>query len=170
MFPTSNAEEEEEEVEAKRTRCSCCERVIEDRERRERTGRERAALKAVERAPLRPATFFRAPAGSLASILGMSTSRSSSTRIFERQARRAPRTHSPLPGEPGAVSRTNHSLPFCDAGADQALTRPKAEISLDDARSTCARLWLAWSLQLRLNEQIISLAQTQQLSGTRIYR
>lgn len=49
------------------------------------TGRERTALKAEERAPERAETFFRAPAGSLASILELSTSWSSSTRIFERE-------------------------------------------------------------------------------------
>ena len=73
---------------------------------KKRTGRERAALKAVERAWGRPATFFRAPAGSLASILEESASRSSSTRIFERASSPASQgSRPPVPGESGVSAR-----------------------------------------------------------------
>ncbi len=105
MSRTSKAEEEAEEEDANRTRCSSCERVIERRSRIRlvHTGRERAEN---ELGPRRAATFFRAPAGSLASILELSTSRSSSTRIFERQASPpAPLLLSPPPG------RTRNPLP-----------------------------------------------------------
>ena len=83
---------------------------------RGRTGRERAALKDVERTPLRAATCFRAPAGSLASILGMSTSRSTTTRVFERASCPPSRaSHSSHPGIPGASSRQITAFPFVGA-------------------------------------------------------
>ena len=83
------------------------------KDEKERTGRERAALRVEERAPGRAATFFRAPAGSLASILGMSTSRRTTTRIFESASRASVKLTDLDPGRTRMLLPTNHSLPFC---------------------------------------------------------
>ena len=98
---------------------------------RGRTGRERAALKDVERTPLRAATFFRAPAGSLASILGMSTSRSSSTRIFERASQAGVSPSLASSGRIRIRLPTNHSPPFCVSGQSPARGRDPS------SRSAC---------------------------------